>query len=796
MKYGKAIHARSVPEWWAYDLDYEEVKDLIKEATSPSKPSTVSVDDVFQALKSQLETINMFVQLKSKEIDSRINKCTKIINSVTNPPATEGHSVRAARLDSEIISISQELQKLSRFIGVQLTGFRKLLKKYKKWSKSSELNKKFLPLLEDPKSFARKDLTANFLEVSMLFDALRTPDLKPITSANTSFPRDITFEISALKDPPSGSISFWVHPDHVLEVELILLSNLTLVSSQGIERASTPRTPKSSAHQSRIVYIEDPKKLISVQDRSEPPQIVFPQFNCNSRDKYDADDDEDDAGAEDLRQAEPEPKEAIVFAPVGGIRYSVIAVIPAKQAENMFIPEERQKITQLKDFYEAKLAVDWIASRNISPISAVRTTRTRFHSDTEVNADQAASFASKTWAVLNTNIICEKLNGDDKDCLHNSPLEMTEFPNAVLEIKWTGRKPLWIDEQLTESHLVKRIPEFSLFVHTVAIYYTSALIKSPAWISLVHTDIRQTPSEPKVTYPEVGASQRLKRYKESHKLSRQNSDQCLSESLKVPRSSQDHGDSQGSSLGSVSDHGSALTRDSSRQNQPVVRYWNEFDDPEDGDAFGENAGKFTIPIDDFSDNGFGVVGAANSFTSQVLDTINRLIMWINPKRKGKTHFRDVRWDSSDDYDEESTLFTRSSPDGRYGAVSTDTNSVDEIDPLSNAGVYDSEYQRGYTNGYAPAQRDEMLTFVYGTLFFMSITVLSIVAGIMVGGLETVSETVVVAIGLAFSVVLGFAAMVLFLGRSDTPSWWHQGLVYVVFLTIICFAIGGLALMLP
>lgn len=58
MKYGLELSRRSVPEWRAYNLDYNEIKELIKKATSPNAPPN-SVDLVYNALKEQYDAVSL-----------------------------------------------------------------------------------------------------------------------------------------------------------------------------------------------------------------------------------------------------------------------------------------------------------------------------------------------------------------------------------------------------------------------------------------------------------------------------------------------------------------------------------------------------------------------------------------------------------------------------------------------------------------------------------------------------------------------------------------------------------------
>lgn len=57
MKYGSELSRRSVPEWRAYNLDYNEIKQVIKKATSANAP-TDAIDTVYDALLEQYNSVS------------------------------------------------------------------------------------------------------------------------------------------------------------------------------------------------------------------------------------------------------------------------------------------------------------------------------------------------------------------------------------------------------------------------------------------------------------------------------------------------------------------------------------------------------------------------------------------------------------------------------------------------------------------------------------------------------------------------------------------------------------------
>jgi SPX domain protein involved in polyphosphate accumulation len=81
MKYGKELNKRSVPEWKAHNIDYNEIKQLIKKATSPRAPPR-AVQGVLDMLTDEYDRVNLFVKSKSGEIDRRIDDCEKIVDAL------------------------------------------------------------------------------------------------------------------------------------------------------------------------------------------------------------------------------------------------------------------------------------------------------------------------------------------------------------------------------------------------------------------------------------------------------------------------------------------------------------------------------------------------------------------------------------------------------------------------------------------------------------------------------------------------------------------------------------------
>ncbi|EMC97196.1 hypothetical protein BAUCODRAFT_68129 [Baudoinia panamericana UAMH 10762] len=178
MKYGESLRQRSIPAWSHHNIDYDDIKRYIKEQTTPSNGKTIAVQErndeklvrversLFGTLSEQHHRIDLFVKSKAGEIQRRLDHSKRQFRqlSARSTPAVDGRIPvsrleRYGRLENDVLKAGDEIKYLARFSSAQRDGFRKLLKKYKKWTGSTQLEDRFREeVLNDPKSFTKLDL--------------------------------------------------------------------------------------------------------------------------------------------------------------------------------------------------------------------------------------------------------------------------------------------------------------------------------------------------------------------------------------------------------------------------------------------------------------------------------------------------------------------------------------------------------------------------------------------------------------------------------------------------------------
>ncbi|KAG7802692.1 hypothetical protein KL944_002339 [Ogataea haglerorum] len=219
MKFGDEFNDRSVSKWRNYNIDYNDIKRKIKEATTAIKDSSSSLSDksndtndtsdtafsrfstnsqqdkrtrkhlkqLFRAFKEQIEFTSLFVNSKYGEISRRILATKSLLNNFINSTlgSESNHSAIQQRLQGrrlmliqkELEILSGELQDLSRFILLQKIAVKKLFKKFIKHSDyphKQELVDKITTecLNGNPNSFVNLYLNDAALELTLMFDVI------------------------------------------------------------------------------------------------------------------------------------------------------------------------------------------------------------------------------------------------------------------------------------------------------------------------------------------------------------------------------------------------------------------------------------------------------------------------------------------------------------------------------------------------------------------------------------------------------------------------------------------------
>ncbi|KAG9515306.1 hypothetical protein KCV07_g7502, partial [Aureobasidium melanogenum] len=534
MKYGATLRQNSISAWAHHNIDYDDVKHYIKENTTAGNGNSISIpgagdargkeleDNLYAILQQQHQRITLFVRSKTGEIERRLDHLRKQTTLLASKPAVNGRIPakrleRYGRLEADILKAGDELQCLSRFSKIQQTAFRKLLKKHKKWTGSTDLDTEFnRHVLGDPSSFTKIDMDPLYTEYKDTLSALRTlyheringaPDrfsVDPDTQDNSAQIRSIIESSSSVEFDSYFSTSplgrngrnavYWVHPDNIVELQILILQHARSFPTHALPSATVSpvlsrqnsitssmgrRNSNAIAADTTVLVADDLESFIAHQSSS-----TFEQR-------------EETVGSR-LQEAAVHARwtrtdDAIVTAQVNDREIQKISVkrknVPAILESSSPTSLRKSSVTQDTSREAVENMRAWIAQqRTIKPLTTIASNRSRF-------AETAADSSGFILATLDKGIRMRKTESMTNSLEDTFSQSMSaEFPFAVLRVRQEGFRNSTLIKLLDQSHLVERVRGFSLEYHSVWYCCQPENVVPPFWVPLMQRDIRKVPT--------------------------------------------------------------------------------------------------------------------------------------------------------------------------------------------------------------------------------------------------------------------------------------------------------------
>ncbi|KAI0179326.1 hypothetical protein GGR52DRAFT_570211 [Hypoxylon sp. FL1284] len=252
MKYGQHFEEESVPSWSLYNIDYNSLKHQIKTHTSKDQATAIAIpgqqdhalkkfeDAFYLELCSQHNRVGLFVTSKADEIARRLRHLSDSVHLLIARCDEAGgvspkRQRRLAKYALQVDECEDDIEALQRFVSAQIIAFRKILKKYRKWTGSTTLSTRFKEnLLSSPKSFTRRDFQPLELQHQQLLATLEaSPDMmsvqaerqkrrqkaksqieRPSSSRRTSQIQRSSTPPSIVSTPGGSSGTYWNEYEH------------------------------------------------------------------------------------------------------------------------------------------------------------------------------------------------------------------------------------------------------------------------------------------------------------------------------------------------------------------------------------------------------------------------------------------------------------------------------------------------------------------------------------------------------------------------------------------------------
>eukprot|EP00614_Pseudopedinella_elastica_P010020 CAMPEP_0172590006 /NCGR_PEP_ID=MMETSP1068-20121228/8496_1 /TAXON_ID=35684 /ORGANISM="Pseudopedinella elastica, Strain CCMP716" /LENGTH=804 /DNA_ID=CAMNT_0013385687 /DNA_START=190 /DNA_END=2604 /DNA_ORIENTATION=- len=501
MKYGQYLEENMTPEWVQHYMSYKELKKILKvlEEQMIAKPPSdgwtsgvslstpaptnaagmptardeddASVDglsiesgakvytenDFFKLLEADMEKVQAFTLTQVRLIRQSLRAVDESVTSYSS-----GGEVPVG-VREQVDAVGDLFLKLEKFVNLNFTGFRKILKKHDKRLPTPPCSNFYIGRLHQ-QAWVRGDYSDVLLNISRLYSVLRGDAHKEAADAATQgFFRKTT--------------KYWVRPEFVTAIKYVVSQRLPVFvfGADGKQRLSDAQLVNSvyldnSALELYHGRLDKTPGAIALRLRwygTGEPELVFVERKTH-RDSW---------------TGEVSVKERFIIKP------KEVQLL----LEGKFPKQEKMAEMRAKGKSEEEIA-DWdalvtevtqaINSKQLVPTMRSQYMRTAF----QIENDASVRISLDT----NLCMIYERdsgvLLGDRwyRDPTKAVPVdEITRFPHAVLEVKLEiaegASTPDWVKEILA-SGMVVEVFKFSKFIHGCAVLMQDDVQAVPYWV--------------------------------------------------------------------------------------------------------------------------------------------------------------------------------------------------------------------------------------------------------------------------------------------------------------------------
>ncbi|KAI8360966.1 VTC domain-containing protein [Mortierella sp. GBAus27b] len=486
MKFGLHLQQSIQPEWTFNYLAYDELKEVLKTRTATQIWTETDEGYFVELLERELEKVYSFQNVKLGEVRRKLSYYnTQALEFKKNGAQEE--TWRA--LEIELLRLVAEIDVLAKYTRLNYTGFLKIVKKHDKQTRW--LLKSIFHVRLNAKPFHKENYDAIIVRLSSMYHIVvaRGQKLKgddQFANWNSSaFVRDTT--------------KYWVHPDNVTEVKLVIMKHLPVLVF------NTKKEYEDNDSAISSVYVDN-EKFECYQGRLEKTDMAqairirwygpTPTDNGQCflerkvhREKW--------TGEQSVKERFPIKTKYINPYLTGDYTMDVkFAKLRARGQKSVKDVELMQKLAN-----EVQTS---IVTKRMRPAIRAFYRRTAFQLSNDARV--RISLDTELALVREDDYNGRRRAGDNwkrEDIGIDWPFkqlpaeDITRFPYAVLEVKLQthhGQEPpAWIIE-LINSHLVESCPRFSKYIHGVATLLEDKIEILPFWLPQMDQDIRKPPN--------------------------------------------------------------------------------------------------------------------------------------------------------------------------------------------------------------------------------------------------------------------------------------------------------------
>lgn len=558
MLFGVRLSNEIFPPWADYYIGYDKLKKLMKESAVPDSGSKKNIkgkdaeeftdrdENIFvSALDSELEKVYTFQTSQYNQLLKRIEEVENKVSSMNlEDAAGSKDKFDWTGLQTELENILSESKELDHFARLNFTGFQKIVKKHDRIHPNYSSVKALLSIRLKELPFHSEDYSPLLHRISNLYSFLR----ENISSASylsnigsqrgsASLPNASTSvsSVTAHEDAEFQSFKFWIHPDNLMEVKTRILRHLPVLVYSNDE-ADTNHGDTYDPTISSLYFDNGSFEVYNLKLlKSNASPTLRLRWSGRLSDKPDiflekkvVDKSVNDENLNEVRLKLKEKylKDFIINGDVDEFKQKTLGRFKEMGSSAAYLQSLEHDIDDVDKFikqFDLQPALRSVYTRTAFQIPGDDRVRITIDSDIlfirEDSFDQDRPIRNpKEW---HRTDIDQNIENPYQLLRKN---EFTKFPHSVMEIKiknTTGRKgsdlngisiPFsrkhgkWIEE-LTTSHLVKEVPNFSKFIQGIASLFLEddRLDILPFWLPELEDDIRKNPND---AYEELKAKQK------------------------------------------------------------------------------------------------------------------------------------------------------------------------------------------------------------------------------------------------------------------------------------------------
>ncbi|KAI9032647.1 VTC domain-containing protein [Phycomyces nitens] len=472
--FGLTLRTSLNPEWTANYVAYDDLKHFLKNEAANREWTEDNESKFIERLERELEKVYAFQRTKHDEIQGRITAETQEVEALCQNSEAEEHEFTDSEI--ELGHIIADVHDLAKFTRLNYTGFLKIIKKHDKMTGWSL--KPMFGVRLNAKPFYAENYDALIVRISSLYDRVRTRGKERGGDASAGG-KQAAFVRNTTK--------YWVHPDNITELKLIILKHLPVLVFNPNKEFSQEDSAITS-----IYYDNDEFDLYTGRlEKTEGAEAI--RMRCNTIFVERKTHREDWTGEKSVKARFP-IKEKYLNAFLSG-NYTTDELFSKAREQGRKSEKEIEELEQLAQEVQYR-----VLTKRLHPMMRTFYNRTAFQLpgdarvrislDTELSLiredNEGQVRSGDNWRRNDIGVDWPFKQLPDKD--------ICRFPYAVLEVKLqthVGQEPpAWVVE-LVNSHLVESVPKFSKFIHGCATLLEDKIYQLPFWLPQMDIDIRK-----------------------------------------------------------------------------------------------------------------------------------------------------------------------------------------------------------------------------------------------------------------------------------------------------------------